>query len=345
MARNWSWLKENIEPLVALTLAITVSLLGIVDVVSVELVNKAIPLTLAVFAFALLRDRWRRDASDRDVKATLGASSVTLQKVSAQLEQVNALNSLVVQAQRSLDEVSTVRVLTGPAISEALAEARHRTDRWSFRGGTGTFTRIVTLPECVDKARRDRRSLAFRLEILDPRDIDLCEEYARLYRSLSEDPSAREQAWDGDGTRREIYATILAACWHKEMYGPLSMEIGLSKVISTFRWDLSSRSLVITQRGPRFPAMVIDSGRYYYDCWSTELQTSFEQCPKVPLELARRVPLGVRPEPADVRRLFAVLDLQLPKEYTDADVSKIVEKALYDRDPYTRGAGDSGAVA
>ncbi|MFD0784030.1 hypothetical protein ACFQZ8_08895 [Micromonospora azadirachtae] len=344
MTRNWSWLKENVEPLVALALAITVSVLGIVDVVSVELVNKAIPLTLAVFAFALLRDRWRRDASDLEVKSTLGASSVTLQDVAAQLAQLRALNSLLVQAQQSLDEVSTVRVLTGPAISEALAEARERTDRWSFRGGTGTYTRVVTLPECVEKARRDRRSLSFRLEILDPSDIDLCEEYARLYRSLSDDPDAQEKGWDGDGTRRELYATILASCWHKEMYGPLSVEVGLSKAISTFRWDLSSRSLIITQRGPRFPAMVIDSGRYYYDCWSTELQTSFEQCRKLPLELARRVPLGVRPQTGDVRRLFDVLGLQLPTEYTDADVSKIVEKALNDRDPYTRGAGDSGAA-
>jgi hypothetical protein len=245
-----------------------------------------------------------------------------------------------------LTNLSAVTILTGEEIGDALQEARQNTDTWAFKGGTGTFTRVVTLPECVDNARRRRRALAFHLEILDPSNFELCERYAKLYRTtLLESPNSNEQAWTGDGTRRELLATILAACWYQERFQLLDIQIRLSSTITTFRWDLSSQFLIITQRGPRFPAMLIDRQKVYYDVWSTELRTSFEQCRQVPLDLARAVALSPVPTLDEARELFNVIGIQLPDSYDDEALGDIVEKAIHDRDPYTRGAGDNLSTA
>lgn len=42
----------------------------------------------------------------------------------------------------------------------------------------------------------------------------------------------------------------------------------------------------------------------------------------------------------EVRALFDALGIGLPASYTESDVADIVEKALHDKNPYTRGAGE-----
>ena len=66
----------------------------------------------------------------------------------------------------------------------------------------------------------------------------------------------------------------------------LDVEIGLSSSVTTFRWELSSSSMIMTQRGPRFPAMMIESSHPYYDCWSAELRISYQQARPVPIQNA-----------------------------------------------------------
>ncbi|HEX6076866.1 MAG TPA: hypothetical protein VFZ32_16595, partial [Micromonosporaceae bacterium] len=209
-----TWSKENAETAIALVLASGISVLGIVDVVSVDLVSKAIPLTLAVFAFALLRERWKRDLVEKEIARSAAATMNAVAELSHGLERVAALDAAVVDVGKVLADLSAVRVLTGEDITTALYEARRDTEIWIFKGGTGTFTRVVTLPECVQNARRHRRGLRFYLEILDPTDLELCERYVRLYKSLAENPDDNEMSWDGFGTQHEVYATILAACWY-----------------------------------------------------------------------------------------------------------------------------------
>ena len=75
---NVNWAKDNAEGVVALLLAVSTSVLGIADLVSSELVTKAIPLTLAVVAFALLRDRWRQESVNADLQNAVAEAASTL---------------------------------------------------------------------------------------------------------------------------------------------------------------------------------------------------------------------------------------------------------------------------
>jgi len=342
---NLNWVKTNAESTVALVLAVSMSILGIIDLVPADLVSKTIPLTLGVVAFAMLRDRWRQESSNKEIHKTVTEVSSTLRLLHERVDQMATMDELLTNTQRTLDGLAAVRVAVDTDVSRALAEARAGTDRWIFKGGTGTYTRVVTLPECLKEAHHDRRELLVRIEILDPTDFDLCSRYARLYRNLAEGDDDDARTWTGKDTQIELYATILAACWYKQrLTHLLDIKIGLSATVSTFRWDLSSRYLIVTQRGPRFPAMIIEKGRPYYDCWNTELRTSFDECRSVPMERALEIALEEEPSTERVRLLFHSLGLDLPDEYREADIEKIIEKAVRDTNPFVRGAGDNLVV-
>ncbi|MEU2252298.1 hypothetical protein [Nocardia xishanensis] len=342
---NLIWAKNNAESVVAIVLAVTMSVLGIVDVIPADLVGKVIPLTLGVVAFAMLRDRWRQESVNEKVEQTVADVADTLHQLHERLDRTATIDELLTSTQRTLDGLAAVRFALGNEVSDVLAQARTGTDRWIFKGGTGAHTRVVTLPDCVRQALHDRRELLVRMEILDPTNVELCDRYAALYRSLAEGAEDDARTWTGKGTQIELYATILSACWHKQRLPHLlDIEIGLTSSVSMFRWDLSSRYLIVTQRGPRFPAMIIERGRPYYDSWSIELRTSFAESRRVPIDRALTVQLAEQPGIAEVRELFDALELSLPADYDDADVDDIVAKALRDSARPLRGAGDQLGV-
>jgi hypothetical protein len=133
----------------------------------------------------------------------------------------------------------------------------------------------------------------------------------------------------------ELYATILSVCWHKQRYrSSFSVEIGLSETASTFRWEASSRYFILTQRGPRFPAILIGREEVFYKLLVLELNASFQQSRKLKLELADDVKLSDEPTTGEVRFLFSRLKIDLPSEFNDQDVSEIVAKALHAKNPY-----------
>lgn len=119
------------------------------------------------------------------------------------------------------------------------------------------------------------------------------------------------------------------------------MEVGLSSTISTFRWDLSSHSLVMTQliakRDAREPALLIERGSPYYDRHATELRTSFEQSRLLPIEQAvKAVRLDDNPSMEQTQQLFVALHLPLSTSFDDDSISEIIHKAIQSKNPYAQ---------
>jgi hypothetical protein len=321
MSRLIAWLRSNADGVIALVLAFCIALLGSVDVLGAAQVNNAVLLVLGVLATTLLRDRTTAGKVEHDVHE-IKASHAELQRELA-------------STRAALDQMSMVRVLSSEEVGPALASARRDTDRWMFKGGTGTYLRAVTLPECVAAARQDKRALTARVEIIDPTNEVVCGNYARFRHSLSREPDGIGELWTLDRTRKESFATVLAACWYRQRYELLDIEVGLSPVMTTFRWDLSARCVIVTQEDSRTPPMMIERGKVYYDRFSTELRTSLEQARRLPIaQTAMAVPLGDEPTIDQVRKLFVKLDLPLPTSFTDRDVADIVRKALRPKNPY-----------
>ncbi|MGH3888757.1 MAG: hypothetical protein ACRDSZ_19725 [Pseudonocardiaceae bacterium] len=298
------WLRANADGVVALLVAATVGVLAVLDVFGADVfgtegintVNAAILLVLALLAVTLLKDRQ--------------------------------------SASKVLTDASAVRQLSGVEVGQEYAEARRHTEQWIFKGGTGTYLRAVTLRECVEHARREQRPLRMQLEVIDPTDDALCTAYAQFRSSLTPGPDGTGETWTFERTRKESFATVLAACWYRQRFTFLTIEVGLSTVMSTFRWDLSSHSVIMTQDDPSHPALMFTKGKPYYRAYSRELVASFRQARRVDIDKASGLQLGDEPTVEDTRKLFTMLELELPRSFTDRDVSDVIGKALRAKNPY-----------
>jgi hypothetical protein len=334
MSRLFAWLANNLDTVTGLLLALTVGVLGMTGQVEQEVVNSAILLILALLAQALLRERWRRDTTERQARQIVQENRDRLTELLPQLRRITADDGVLAQARTAIDTASMVRVLHGADVGHALAEARRQTSWWAFKGGTGTFTRAVTLPDSIEQARLRHGTLDFAVEIIDPTDEAVCERYARFRQSLSREPDATGERWTVDRTRKESFATVLAACWHLQRSGLLKIDVRLSTHLTTLRFDLSSACVIITQEDPRAPALRIDCGETYYNRYKIELQYSREQSRRVPIEQAYQVRLDDEPGVEQTRKLFEALEVPLPRSFGDREVSEIVAKAIQPRNPY-----------
>lgn len=333
MKRFTAWLVENADGVIALVLSAAMGIIAYLHIVGSEEINAAILLILALVAATVLRDRSHAESTDRQLHEVLADASSALARIPdpGRLEQIERT---IARISQTLDDASMVRVLHGKEVAEAFTRARHNTDRWIFKGGTGTYVRAVTLPECVDIARREKRTLHVQLEIIDPTNEEVCRRYADYRRLLAPGPDSTGELWTLDRTRKEAFATILASCWYRQRFAFLTIAVGLSQIMSTFRWDMSSGSLVITQEDPGRPAMLIEADKPYYRSYSQELLASLDQARQVEIGLARDVPLGDEPTVDETRKLFTRLSLPLPRSFTDRDVSDVIRKAIQPKNPY-----------
>jgi hypothetical protein len=296
MSRFPAWLRSNLDGFLALLIAVVVGLLQVLDVAGTNQISAAILLTLALLATTLLRDR--RFAA------------------------------------RALDDSSAVRVVHGPEVGRVHADAHGETEQWMFKGGTGTYLRAVTIKECVNSARKAKRPLQMQIEIIDPTDEQVCHRYAQYRSSLTPGPDRTGELWTVDRTRKEAFATILAACWYHQRYTFLRIEVALTKVMSTFRFDVSSQWVIMTQEDPIAPAILFDRSKPHYRSYCRELVASFEQARAVDLSRARDFELSDEPSVEEARKLFSLLDLDLPGFFTDREVADLIRRAIRPKNPY-----------
>jgi hypothetical protein len=124
------------------------------------------------------------------------------------------------------------------------------------------------------------------------------------------------EPWTPERTGKEAYATILGACWWQQTYKLLNVELALTTRMTTFRWDMSSASVIQTQENAAGQALLFPNDKTYYNYWREELK------------------LGKEPSVDEVLALFRALDMPLPSEYEERDVAQVVAKALKPRNPY-----------
>lgn len=334
--RKIRWFAENSDALAALLLGLTAVMLGLFSTVKQDVLDNCILGTLAVLSFTILRDRWTRDSADQ---ATRNASEKVTKALAPLQSALPALKDLTQSVDRmnvTVEGLATVETLKGTAALEPVfARAREETTHWTFRGGTGTYTRAMTLPLCVARARDNipRRGLEIRLLILDPLNVRLCERYADYRTTISSRVDGTDEPWTTDRTRKESFATVLAAAWHKRSYNLLNISVYVIPMMSIFRYDLSDSRIIITQDHPEGPAMVISKDSPHYHAYVTEIDKSQQQARQIMLE-GHHARLTEPLTEANVRQFFADVRLPLPDSFTEGDVQQIIEKAMHAKNPY-----------
>lgn len=306
MKRFFLWIGSNSDTLLALGLAILVTVLDVTGVASSTVISSATVVTLGVLAFAILHDR-RTSAGTR---------------------------TAIERLELKIDESRSIRVLTGADITKAIDRAQEEAEQWLFRGSTATYVRSVVLPGCLERAKETRRHFKLRLEILDPRSEQVCAAYVKLYQDLAADDSPLEREWTPRGTQIELYATILAVCWYLNRHLNFDAEIGLTNLASSFRWEASSNWFILTQRGPQYPAFLIGSEDPLYGLFLGELDGSFRQSHQLYLRPASEILVSAEPTVDEARAVFSKLEIDPPSSFTDDDILEIIAKALHDTSPY-----------
>jgi hypothetical protein len=335
-SRKLRWFADNSDALAALLLGCIAAMLGVFSVVSQDILNNCILGTLAVLSFTLLRDRWTRDSGDRATRRASEQAATALAHSQSMAPALALLSQSVDRMNVTLEGLATVETLKGAAALEPVfAQAREDTTHWTFLGGTGTYTRAMTLPVCVAKARDSipRRGLEIRLLIIDPRNLSLCEMYAEYRTTLPTPVDGTGESWTTDRTRKESFATVLAAGWYRRSYSLLNISVHLMSTMSTFRYDLSDSRIIITQDHPQFPAMVISKNNPHYHAYVTEIDKTQQQARRVMLD-GHCAGLTEPLTEGKVRGFFADVRVPLPDSFTEGDVEQIVEKAVHAKNPY-----------
>lgn len=121
---------------------------------------------------------------------------------------------------------------------------------------------------------------------------------------------------------------------YRQRYTFLEVAIGLSSTVSAFRWDMSSSQIILTQEDPGGPALMVDEGKPLYLACQRELELSLKQTRRVPVGLTSDVQLSKEPTHDEVRGLFDKLQVSLPHDITNADISDIIRRAVHQRNPY-----------
>lgn len=312
---------EDADSALALLVALVFTVLGPLGIVSQAVINGSILGTLAILAIMMFRYRAGSKSTSRRMEE--GQKSV-IQALKEDQGTRKDLRGIV-------DDIATVRVLRGTQVQQEHAEAREKTERWHFKGGTGTYLRAVTLPKCLEDKRR---RFEFQIEIIDPRHSEACRRYDNFRLTRPEKPEGTEDSWEPGRARLESYATILAAYWYKQDRDFLTIKIALTSIASTFRYDLSSSRLIITRDDPGF-AEVISSDTPLFAAYDRELAISFGQAQPIRLDLEdTKIRLSKNSEPREVRRLLDSICPSPEQRLSDQDAAIIAQKTFHPVDPY-----------
>lgn len=203
------------------------------------------------------------------------------------------------------------------------------TKLWWFDGSTGRYQRAKTLPEMGRLARADGTSRDVTIVLLDPTDEILCRRYANYRRGLL---SGKGKDWTVESVRRDLYATLLAACTYSDTE-PLTVTVGLKRTMSILRYDLSDSRLVITKEGRSDPAICCPSDSFYFDAYREDLRWALKQARPIDLS-AVVVPTGGF-DRESARAAFRTMDVYTSALDNDGMVDRVIAEGQSTEHPYS----------
>lgn len=174
---------------------------------------------------------------------------------------------------------SMMEVIDPKEIFPLLKKATINSKTWIFKGAAGRYTRSVTIPSMAESARSQSIGRDIRLSLINPKNTNLCKEYA-IYRKSLKSASSTD-SWDYKKVRNEVVATIISALITKHDEPLLRIEIYLLEHFSAFRLDISDDYVVITKEDKEASALRADKGTYFYDSYIDEVRLHERQAKKV----------------------------------------------------------------
>lgn len=226
---------------------------------------------------------------------------------------------------------SVMEVIEPKEINPLFKKAATETKTWINKGACGRYTRAVTLPSLAQSARHEGIGRDIRIILLDPAEMDTCEEYANYRRSLKS--ADTRGPWTKEKVQEEIIATILTALQFKSKEPLLTIEIHLTSNFSAFRLDISDSYVIVTKEDKEAAGLRADSGTYFYNSYKDETRLIERQSKKVifdkPVNINKYTPLD------DLIKIIIDAGILKDKEIELLSLENILNYITNPKEPYS----------
>lgn len=229
-------------------------------------------------------------------------------------------------------KTSMMEVIDPKEISPLLKKATINSKTWIFKGVGGRYTRSVTIPEMAESARSQSLGRDIRLSLINPKNTDLCKEYA-IYRKSLKSANVSDP-WDYKKVRNEAVATIISALITKHDEPLLRIEIYLLEHFSAFRLDISDDYVVITKEDKEASALRADKGTYFYDSYIDEVRLHERQAKKVIVDDTVECLIRETFNKEDLKKFIKHINLLDDTEISTLDLDKITTAIKKPVNPY-----------
>jgi hypothetical protein len=170
---------------------------------------------------------------------------------------------------------STIEVIEPKQINSLLKGATAATKSWVYKGACGRYTRATTLPKLADAARLEGIGRDITICILNPRNDELCAEYATYRRSLKSGKSGIP--WTRQVVQEEVLSTAVSALKYQFSEPLLRIRVFFVDSFSAFRLDISDQHVFITKEEKEASALKADAGTYFYDSYKDDVRLTERQ--------------------------------------------------------------------
>jgi hypothetical protein len=170
---------------------------------------------------------------------------------------------------------STIEVLEPKQINSLLKAATVATKSWVYKGACGRYTRATTLPKLAEAARLEGIGRDITICILNPKNDELCAEYATYRRSLKSGKSGIP--WTRQVVQEEILSTAVSALKYQFSEPILRIRVFFVDSFSAFRLDISDQHVFVTKEEKEASALKADAGTYFYDSYKDDVRLTERQ--------------------------------------------------------------------
>lgn len=235
------------------------------------------------------------------------------------------------------DEVSQVAAID---IASRLDEQLSHATAWSFRGGSGRWQRREALPRLGHEGRGV--NTRYVMQILDPRDEDLCQRYATYRFAQRRKADRRAEEGRAVTVRDDLLACIFAVGWY-DARARIDGSVFLMPLYSPLRIDAGSSGLVLSVANPDAPAMYAPAHSWYYQSVVDEMNQAQTEVAEIvlPAKSASFYPEEWRDvKSRHVRNMLKAVQVKsctgevtplVPDSWSRVDYAKIAQLSFLDR--------------
>ncbi|EKF9125290.1 hypothetical protein ACSVJV_003651 [Vibrio cholerae] len=227
---------------------------------------------------------------------------------------------------------STMDVIEPKEINPLFKKAAADTKTWIIKGACGRYTRAVTIPSLAQSAKHEGIGRDIRIIMLDPAEIDTCEEYANYRRSLKS--ASTRGPWTKEKVQEEVIATVLTALQFKYKEPLLTINIHLASTFSAFRLDISDSYVIVTKEDKEAAGLRADAGTYFYNSYKDETRLIERQSKKVQFD--RPVEINKNTSKKDLKRLIIDVGLLSEQEVELVSLENILSFINDPKEPYSK---------